>query len=568
MHHDSRACHRRCVCAGDATARHDRRHRPLRQQRRQQRRGERGGDHAAAHRGSAAAASRQSARIRARHGRDAAQRRRARPTSTSCAASTSTTAPTSPTWVAGMPVNLRTHGHGQGYTDLNFLIPELIARVDYFKGPYYAEHRRLQLRGRRVHALLRQHEGRHRRSARAATTAMGARCSPARRAAGHGRLTYGLEYLHNDGPWEVPDDFRKVNAILRYVMPVGDGKLGLHRDGVRRQVELDRPGREARRRRGPDRPLRHARRERRRHIAALQLLASTTAHRSPAGSSRRRPTGSSTGSISSPTSRTSSTTPSTATSSSRPTIATSTDGPGAGRNRPSSSACRRATRSASSCGRTASDPVGLYSTRERERLSITREDNVTEGSAGVYAQNDTQWNDWFRSILGIRYDWYRFNVDSIVPENSGNVTSGIASPKASLVFGPWDKTEYFVNAGYGFHSNDARGVTIRVDPKTGDPVDPATPLVRSKGAELGTAHRGDSERPVVARALVPEARQRAGVRRRRRHHRSGAAVAALRRRMEHALAAAAVDVRRPRPRMESRAFLGRRAGRRLHSRRA
>ena len=74
--------------------------------------------------------------------------------------------------------------------------------------------------------------------------------------------------------------------------------------------------------------------------------------------------------------------------------------------------------------------------RERERLSITREDSVTEGSAGVYAQNDTQWNDWFRSILGIRYDWYRFNVDSIIPENSGNVTSGMASPKASLVFGP------------------------------------------------------------------------------------------------------------------------------------
>jgi len=43
------------------------------------------------------------------------------------------------TWAAGMPVNLRTHGHGQGYTDLNFIIPELISRVDYWKGPYYAE---------------------------------------------------------------------------------------------------------------------------------------------------------------------------------------------------------------------------------------------------------------------------------------------------------------------------------------------------------------------------------------------------------------------------------------------
>jgi outer membrane receptor protein involved in Fe transport len=71
------------------------------------------------------------------------------------------------------------------------------------------------------------------------------------------------------------------------------------------------------------------------------------------------------------------------------------------------------------------------------------------------------------------------------PVNSGNKTAGIWSPKLSLVFGPWAQTEYFVNAGYGFHSNDARGVTIQVDPVTGEPADPATPLVRSKGAELG-----------------------------------------------------------------------------------
>ncbi len=80
---------------------------------------------------------------------------------------------------------------------------------------------------------------------------------------------------------------------------------------------------------------------------------------------------------------------------------------------------------------------------------------------------------------------YRFEVDSNVPDNSGTVDAGITSPKLSLVFGPWDKTEYFVNAGYGLHSNDARGVTIKVDPVNGDPVDAATPLVRSKGAELG-----------------------------------------------------------------------------------
>ncbi len=39
------------------------------------------------------------------------------------------------TWVEGMPVNLRTHGHGQGYSDLNFLIPELVDLIEYRKGP-------------------------------------------------------------------------------------------------------------------------------------------------------------------------------------------------------------------------------------------------------------------------------------------------------------------------------------------------------------------------------------------------------------------------------------------------
>src|SRR5207237_1745902 len=40
------------------------------------------------------------------------------------------------TYVDGMPVNMRTHAHGQGYTDLNFLIPELVDRIQYKKGTY------------------------------------------------------------------------------------------------------------------------------------------------------------------------------------------------------------------------------------------------------------------------------------------------------------------------------------------------------------------------------------------------------------------------------------------------
>ena len=66
----------------------------------------------------------------------------------------------------------------------------------------------------------------------------------------------------------------------------------------------------------------------------------------------------------------------------------------------------------------------------------------------------------------------------------------IASPKAGLVLGPWWATEFFLNAGSGFHSNDLRGATIRVDPA--DRLTPASRvplLVRAKGAEIGVATR-------------------------------------------------------------------------------
>jgi outer membrane cobalamin receptor len=43
------------------------------------------------------------------------------------------------TFVDGIPVNMRTHAHGQGYTDLNFIMPELVERIDYKKGPYFAD---------------------------------------------------------------------------------------------------------------------------------------------------------------------------------------------------------------------------------------------------------------------------------------------------------------------------------------------------------------------------------------------------------------------------------------------
>jgi outer membrane receptor protein involved in Fe transport len=129
--------------------------------------------------------------------------------------------------------------------------------------------------------------------------------------------------------------------------------------------------------------------------------------------------------------------------------------------------------------------VALYSTRARGILSTTREDSVRESSIGVYAENATQWTKWLRSVVGLRGDFYNFDVDSSIAANSGSKDDSMVSPKLALIFGPWSKTEFFVNGGYGFHSNDARGTTITLDPKTLLPAEPVDPLVRTKGAEVG-----------------------------------------------------------------------------------
>jgi outer membrane receptor for Fe3+-dicitrate len=142
-------------------------------------------------------------------------------------------------------------------------------------------------------------------------------------------------------------------------------------------------------------------------------------------------------------------------------------------------------------------PVALYATVDRQRLATIREDDVTERSMAAFLSNTTQWTPRFRTITGIRTDTYQFDVASSNAANSGRVNASITSPKISAVFALRSDTELYVNWGRGFHSNDARGVTGTVDPKTnanvdsnGDPIRPATPLVKALGKELGVRYAG------------------------------------------------------------------------------
>ena len=130
--------------------------------------------------------------------------------------------------------------------------------------------------------------------------------------------------------------------------------------------------------------------------------------------------------------------------------------------------------------------VGLFKTEQRAVLSTVREDRVSEGNVGIWMDSTTRWTDWLRTTVGIREDIFAGRVLSDTPENSGNAQASMTSPKAGIVLGPWFKTEFYGNAGYGLHSNDIRGATITVDPNDKvTPLDRVPLLVRSRGAEVG-----------------------------------------------------------------------------------
>lgn len=120
---------------------------------------------------------------------------------------------------------------------------------------------------------------------------------------------------------------------------------------------------------------------------------------------------------------------------------------------------------------------GLWHAERRNRLETTRYDRTLETSVGLYAQNGTRWTPWFRSVAGMRGDVFHFDVHNGTGGSCGTESDFLASPKLSLMFGPWKNTELYLNGGFGFHSNDARGVTDRTAS--------ADPLVRTKGAEIG-----------------------------------------------------------------------------------
>ena len=378
------------------------------------------------------------------------------------------------TSVDGMLVNQRSHAHGQGWTDMNFLIPELAERLDYRKGPYNADAGDFAAAG----TLDVRYATRLKRGiASAGIGQNGFRRvlladSPA---LGPGHLLYALEAYRNDGPFTRGDDYRKLNGVLRY--SDGNAANGWDLTAMAYRASWN----------ATDQIPRRA-------VYDGRLGRFDAVDGSDGGSARRY-------SLSGAWRNSSD---AGVTSVNAYLLANRLDlysnftyfldDPVNGDQ--FSQPDRRVSAALNAEHRRGDYRVGLqlqndniynglYKTARRERLSTTREDHIVETSAAIFAEKSTRWNQHLRSVAGVRLDHYRFDVDSDLAANSGRSHATRASPSLSVVAGPWRKTELYFNAGAGFHSNDARGATIKFDPASGDAVDPVTPLARAKGLEVG-----------------------------------------------------------------------------------
>jgi hypothetical protein len=394
------------------------------------------------------------------------------------------------TTVNGLPVNMPTHGHGQGYSDMNFLLPELVDRIAYRKGPYFAKSGDFASAGsadilyrstlEAPFASLTLGERGYRRGVAGGSTEFGNGL----------RLLGAIELLHNDGPWVVPEGIRKTNVVLTLsggttaqgwsTSLMGYDARWTSTDQIPQRLidagtfdgrpfgrfdSLDpSDGGETRRTSLSGEWHRQSDAGSTTRVAAytidyrLKLFSNFTyALERPADGDQ----------FSQQDDRT----------------VYGLSGSHAFDHRVGNLPAR------SEFGlqlRHDRIRVGLFDTIARNVTATTRDDEVRETLLGVYGQTSIEVTPWLRTVLGLRADSARFRVDSLsLAANSGGASDHLVSPKLSVVLGPWAKTEFFFNAGRGFHSNDARGTTAAIDPKSGDPVDKVPGLVASRGLEFG-----------------------------------------------------------------------------------
>ncbi|MAO40964.1 MAG: TonB-dependent receptor [Pseudohongiella sp.] len=381
-----------------------------------------------------------------------------------------------------MPVNTPSHGHGQGYADINFIIPELVGTLRYRKGPYYADAGNFATAGSaefvyldsldegQISLTLGEHG--YRRLFAGESFAVG-----------DGKLTLAGALTDYDGPWDLNQDLDKRNAMIKYHEQGEDYSLSI--TGLAYDNSWD----------ATDQiPLRAV------ENGTLSIWGNIDP--TAGGESRRN------------------------------SLSMDYDSQLDNQNRWQFSAYLmdyeldlysnftyfdadpvRGDQFQQTDGRRVAGidtqyerdlatslpttvrfglqhryddiHVGLHLTEQRQRYESTRDDYVEQSLTSAYAAVDTRWTSKLRTVASLRTDHYRFRVDDLLGSNSGNGNDSLLNPRLNVIYTLTDDFETYLSAGQGYHSNDARGATTRTDPMTGDPTTPVDPLATARSYEVG-----------------------------------------------------------------------------------
>lgn len=392
----------------------------------------------------------------------------------------------------GMPINMPSHAHGQGYTDLNFVIPELINQVEYKKGPYYAEAGDFSSAGSAQLSYRTQLKDPFAQITIGQNGYQRAVAANSMRLNEDVHFISALERMNNNGPWTTPENLRKTNAYLSLAQGSKSNGWSTSLSAYQahwnstdqvpmRLIEQSQylghpfgwfdavdPSDGAKTNRyslsGQWQQLSQA------HIdklnwygiySDLSIFSNFTYNTDPVNHpygdqieqfEKRNVLG---GAVS------------------RSWLAGEEDH-------------FNAINTLGIQLRQDYVRLGLNNTAKRVVMQNIRDDQVQQLQIGLYAENEMYWHERLKTITGLRFDQLHQQVNSFsLPENSGSHQSGKFSPKFSMVLGPWYKTEFFINHGTGFHSNDARGVLAKYDPVSKEPINAVPGLTSSLGQEIG-----------------------------------------------------------------------------------
>lgn len=384
------------------------------------------------------------------------------------------------TTVDNMPNNMRTHGHGQGYTDLSFITPEFIGRVDYQKGPYHAENGDFSTAGsvkfRVVDGLkkpllqLEAGQDSYFRSVMAQNIAIE-----------DNNLLLGWEHQSYDGPWtDISEDSNKNNLLAKYsgfyqqsyfsVTFMGyDNKWhsadqipqrAIDQGLVDRLGSLDTdPGGEASR-----------------YSLSASLHSGDWSLDAYIISSELDLFSNFTYFLDDPVNG----------DEFQQLDDRTIYGGQLSREFVTEVGGNKIYHNAGVQARFDDiEKVGLYKTANRQRLSTVREDSVDEYSLALFWTAEMDLADNLSANIGARYDYLNVDVDSDKAANSGSDDDAITSLSAGLQYDFDQQWTGYFNLGQSFHSNDARGATITIDPVSLEPATPVDLLVRGNGAEAG-----------------------------------------------------------------------------------